>query len=324
MRLKPLGHSDSFLQLIILFLIAFFCVGIFILAGQGLVNFLWGYNVFENPFALQDYSNPAMIDINRLLLFFQHLGLFIVPAFVFSLFVSYNWQQYLGFLPTTAYHCVLGVLGMIVALPLINYLAYMNQNIQLPQALAGLESMLKGWESSAAKLTEAIAGSMDFSGLLINLLIIAIIPAIGEELIFRGLIMRLLARWTSRIHLAIWISAILFSALHMQFYGFLPRMLMGAFLGYVFIWSGSIWVCILAHLANNALALIFLYTMNSGALPTGTDEVGSGPGDFMAVVFSIVLLSIILWAMHRRSKFPERLSFFLIQDSSDNPQVNNE
>src|SRR5690606_2422366 len=118
---------------------------------------------------------------------------------------------------------------------------------------------MKVQELQMEKITEKILQVTSFSGLLLNLLVIAIIPAIGEELLFRGCLQPVFHRWTKNIHIAIWITAIIFSAIHVQFYGFIPRMLMGAVFGYMLYWGRSIWLPIIAHFINNATAVIYTF-----------------------------------------------------------------
>jgi membrane protease YdiL (CAAX protease family) len=100
-----------------------------------------------------------------------------------------------------------------------------------------------------------------FNLLLLNVLMLAIIPALGEELVFRASLQKILGRWTGNYHLAIWLSAIIFSGIHFQFYGFFPRMFLGALFGYLLVWSGSIWLPILAHFLNNAMATVGAYVL---------------------------------------------------------------
>jgi len=114
-------------------------------------------------------------------------------------------------------------------------------------------------EQKAMELTEAFLVMNSIGDLLINLFLIGLIPAIGEELLFRGVLQQLFTKWTGKVHLAIFISAFLFSAIHLQFFSFLPRFVLGIVLGYMFYWSKNLWLPILAHFTNNTLAIIFTY-----------------------------------------------------------------
>ncbi|MFN9583214.1 MAG: type II CAAX prenyl endopeptidase Rce1 family protein [Bacteroidota bacterium] len=151
---------------------------------------------------------------------------------------------------------VLSVGLFVVSLPLINQLVVWNEGVVLPPSLAHLESQFKAAELAAKQLTEAFLKTDSFLGLLLNLLLVAILPAICEELLFRGALMHFLLQCFYQKHLAIWFSAILFSLFHAQFYGFVPRMLLGVLLGYMVWYSGSIWPAMVIHFINNAIATL--------------------------------------------------------------------
>jgi uncharacterized protein len=155
------------------------------------------------------------------------------------------------------------ILWMISSGGIIDLSARLNQFL-IPEGSA-LEAWLKPTEERAGQLTGMILNFGGVGSLISTIFCIAIIPAVCEELAFRGVLQPLLIGATKNIHLGIWLSALLFSFFHFQFYGFLPRLILGAMLGYIFVWSGGLWVSILAHLANNALA-IFLYHYNGMSL----------------------------------------------------------
>jgi len=139
--------------------------------------------------------------------------------------------------------------------------------------------------------------------LIYNLLLMALLPALSEETLFRGTLQQMMYKGTSSIstsnnspntkqHVAVWVSAILFSAIHFQFYGFVPRMLLGVLFGYLLLWSGSLWLPILAHFTNNAMAVILynIYYMQG----KNVDEIDAlGTGDTLW----LGILSIILTAL---------------------------
>ena len=125
--------------------------------------------------------------------------------------------------------------------------------------MSGFENWAIQEEERLAKLTEAITDFKSVGEMLIGILVIALLPAIGEELVFRGMIQRELWRGTRNIHLAIWVSATIFSAIHMQFYGFIPRLLLGALFGYLYYWSGNLLIPMFSHFFNNAFAVVLVY-----------------------------------------------------------------
>ena len=165
---------------------------------------------------------------------------------------------------TARYETQLMVLGLVFLLVVAFMLANSiiiewNMNLDLSQLSPSFEAWAKGKEEELKELTEYLTRFDSFSGLLVGLLVIAVLPAIGEEFLFRGLVQPKLQKLFSNPHLAIWGAALLFSAIHLQFYGFFPRLLLGALFGYLFYWSGNLWYAIFAHFINNGFTLVMLY-----------------------------------------------------------------
>ena len=204
----------------------------------------------------------------------------------------------------------LAVALMICAIPAINLLADLNSRISLPACLAGLEHHLRAMEEAAAALTERFLKADNLVGLLINIGLMALLPALSEELSFRGTLQQVLAKspylqivpqgkeeLKAKSHIAVWVTAIVFSAIHMQFFGFIPRMLMGAMFGYVFLWSGSLWIPIVMHFTNNGLAVIVYYCFGQN---NSADTIGTGTTWWLGVI-SLILTSLGLLIFYRRT-----------------------
>jgi hypothetical protein len=134
---------------------------------------------------------------------------------------------------------------------------------------------------------------------LFNMVMIAILPAIGEEIMFRGLIQRLLKEWLGNIHIAIFISALLFSAMHMQFYGFLPRMVLGMVFGYLFLWTGSLWIPIFAHFIQNGMVVVVTYLGQRGIIGGDYENFGASES-ILVILASLVISSVILFIIRKR------------------------
>ena len=186
---------------------------------------------------------------------------------------------------------------MIFAIPAINLLADLNNRIVLPEALSGIEAEMRKWEENAAMLTEQFLKTDSFAGLLVNIGLMALLPALAEELSFRGTLQQVL--YNRRYpHLAIWITAIIFSAIHMQFYGFIPRMLMGAMFGYVFVWTGSLWVPVLMHFTNNFTAVLAYYILDKENLSAKNfaDTIGAG-NTWWVGVLSLIAVGVWLYLL---------------------------
>ena len=175
------------------------------------------------------------------------------------------------------------------ASPLIDFSAFVN-GLLIPEN-SWLERTFKPTEELAEQMTSLFLDPNSNVPLFVAFLSIAIIPAICEELVFRGVMMPLLAKMTRNIHAAVWITAMLFSLIHVQFYGFLPRMIMGALLGYFVVWSGSLWTSILAHFINNASA--FLMFRYFGTLETPEDSIFSHWLFYMTAAATFILLVVI-------------------------------
>jgi membrane protease YdiL (CAAX protease family) len=196
---------------------------------------------------------------------------------------------------------------MLVALPAINMLAQWNQQMVLPDWLSGVEEWMKSKEAEAEWLTKQFMSATTIGGLLVNLYLMAVLPAVSEEITFRGVLQQLfqgskvsMIQGSKVSHLAIWCTAIIFSAIHMQFYGFIPRMLLGALFGYMLVWTGSLWVPMLMHFVNNGMAVLLYYIANRAAWDMDkVDAVGTGNTLWLGVV-SLVLTIVGIY-MFRRS-----------------------
>jgi len=151
------------------------------------------------------------------------------------------------------------LLVMFFSNPAIELLSNINQKMQLPQSFKGLEDWMKASEKSAQKVTEAMLQMNSIWGMLYDVLLIGLVTAIVEEFMFRGVLQTIFMRWTKNVHAAVWITAILFSAFHMEFYGFLPRVLLGVLFGYFVAWSGSIWPAVWGHFLNNGADVVITY-----------------------------------------------------------------
>jgi membrane protease YdiL (CAAX protease family) len=231
---------------------------------------------------MNDMSNVKVMQL------IQSFGLFVIPPFVMASLWSNNAFEFLRLKSTLRWTTVLYVVAfMLVAIPFINMLSWLNQQIILPEALSEIEKMMQSSEVQIAEITEKMLNVSTLGALLFNMFLVAVVPALGEELFFRGTIQRLLSDWKGALF-AIWITAFVFSAIHMQFYGFLPRMLLGAFLGYLLLWSGSLWLPIIAHFVNNSVAVVFYYLKFNGVKVIDVETIGTDDTLWLGIVSGIV------------------------------------
>ena len=238
--------------------------------------------------------------------FMQTIATFLLP----SILGAWIWSEdhkpftWLRLTSTTHWlHYLLAVGIMLCAVPGINLLADLNSRIELPESLGFIEQILKQQEEAAAALTERFLQADNIGVLLINIGLMALLPALAEEVSFRGTLQQILAqgKLKGQIHIAIWATAFIFSAIHMQFYGFIPRMLMGAMFGYIFVWTGTLWVPILMHFTNNGLAVLAYYLVgDSEEAKNIADTFGAGDTWWVGVI-SVLITSLGLLIFYRRT-----------------------
>ena len=283
--------------------IALFSMLIFLLIGTVLTASLYGINIFSDSELLTDLDNNEVLSTYKLLQIFQHLGLFVIPPIVFAFLVSTNPANYLRLKeqPAISSLLIVGVI-MLVALPLVNWMMEINEFLKLPEFMASIEQWMKRAEENAEKFTKAFLKMETPGDLLLNMVMIALIPAIGEEMLFRGVLQRLFSEWTKNAHWGIIIAAIFFSAFHMQFYGFLPRMALGVLFGYLFIWSRSLWLPIFGHFVNNGAAVIFAYLSSKGTITFDTDTLGTGEQETLFPIASAVIIASLLFLIYRKGR----------------------
>ncbi|MDB5014181.1 MAG: Abortive infection protein [Daejeonella sp.] len=246
-------------------------------------------------------SGKAVGDINFLKIFqiSTSIGMFIIPALVFARIESKNWLGYLKLNTVFPFLLIaITVLLMFASAPLLEYSVELNKAMKLPDFLKGLEIWMKNKEDEMAKLTMQLLDMKSIPVLALNLFMLAIIPAVGEELTFRACLQKLFGKMIGNHHVAIWLTAIIFSAIHVQFYGFIPRMLLGALFGYLFFWSKSIWLPILAHFVNNGTAVVTAYVYQRKGIPLDNLEAGT-PSPSYIYLISFVGTAVLIWLFYK-------------------------
>jgi membrane protease YdiL (CAAX protease family) len=275
---------------------------LFTLISTMLVSVIYGVSIFQLQGMIEDLDNPLTISVLKFIQAFSDIGTFIIPAFILAYFFSPSPSAYLGLdkkpMPVSS---LIVIILLVVALPFINYLGELNSHMSFPSWLSGIEKWMKDSEDKAAVLTEKFLVMNSVKDFLYALVMIALLPAIGEELMFRGVVQRVFSEWFRGVNAGVWISAILFSAMHIQFYGFIPRMLLGVMLGYLYVWSGSLWLPILAHFINNGAAVILTYLFKSQMISLDADKIGT-QNDYASIFISLFLTAGLLWMIYRREK----------------------
>ena len=265
-----------------------------ILIGFFLTSFLYTVIAFAmNPGNL--FSGEMLMDVYmmRLLQVLQSFLVFIFPTLLLAYLFDKEPKIFLCFGEKSALSVyILVVLASIIAVPFINQLAYWNEQIRLPEAFSTIEAWILETEESAAKMMEQMLQMDSFGMFLFNLFLIAILAAVSEELLFRGLLQRLFMNLMKNIHVAIWVSAFIFSAIHLQFYGFFPRLLLGAYFGYLLWYTKSIRIPILAHFTNNALAVTLSYLQQMQIINEHWEEIGRNDNVIAGVSFLLFAVCI--------------------------------
>ena len=256
-------------------------------------------------------TDPQSIGALKTLQLLQSLTVFILPALAGAYLFSDRPAAWLHIDKGLTWQQIFwAVLTILIALPGINLLADLNSRLTLPESMAHIESLLRSMEQNATDLTERFLQMDSVLQLTGNLLLMALLPALGEELTFRGVLQNLFTAQDTKPttpHIAIWAAAIIFSAFHMQFYGFVPRMLLGAMFGYALVWSDTLRLPVLMHLTNNAMAVVAAYCDQRGLTDSSRWE-QFGIGDTAWVGCLSIVLTLAMMAMLYKQNKSKTLS----------------
>lgn len=292
-----------FAQLLVFAAIVIFSALLFSLLASVLINLFFGYSFEQVGNLTQMLEVPKAISALKLMQGLSQVGLFVIPPLVFVKLTQK--EGIAGFLrlkkteePLTL---VWAFAGVFTILPLVGILTQWNMSMDLPDSMAGTEEWMKRSEGAAAKITEAFLAVGSVKGLLVNILIIGILPAVGEELLFRGGVQQLFNKMGANKHIAIILTAALFSAFHMQFYGFLPRFALGLSLGYAFYLSGNLWIPILMHFVNNTFSVVAAWLFHKEQIGQNYNEIGMTES-IIPILLSLVLTVYVLYRIRTNEK----------------------
>jgi len=279
-------------------LLIFTGASVFSFIGFVISQLFLGVPLLTQPSLLDDMTNPELIPALRTMQLLQGIGMLIVPSVIYLWLSSSCGNVKVLFAGPVRQSVMICIVFFMVAFPLVNYLAEWNATWNLPTFLG---NWLEGKESQAEEITKLFLDMPNVGLLILNLIMIALLPAIGEELIFRGIMQRGLQKMMNP-HVAIWLAAILFSAVHMQFLGFVPRMLMGVAMGYLFFWSGNLWYPIIAHFTNNALAVGVAYGIQHNSIDSSLESAGIGNPTIAAFSLIFCLMLLYLFKQFQESR----------------------
>lgn len=309
-QIIPRLEGKSFAQkfLFLLFIIAI-CFLISILLGIGIAIPFFGLDSVMKMNQPDLFTDPKGVGLMKFFQAINQIGIFVMPAFIFGYLVNRRPLSYLHFDRHLSFSIlVLSLILIIVSIPFVNLLVEFNEQLRLPRFLSNVEKWMRNAEDQAKFLTDIFLKVDTMRGLLVNLFIVAFLASMGEELLFRGVILRLFRELFGNVHLAVILSAVLFSALHMQFYGFLPRTLLGILFGYMFIWSGSLWIPIILHFVFNGISVVAAYLYETGYIQTDFDSLGSNQNS-LVIAGSFILSSgliYLLFRLRKRESMPQQ------------------
>lgn len=296
---SKLSYSGKLLLLIVLLIVFLLFASMFGLLC--LVPF-YGSNVLTQ-FANPDYSNLTFINAYKFLQIVNMAVGMLLPTWLFIWLTEPNVITHSGLgKRVTLKPLLISAAIVLFTQPLIGFTSEINNALVLPHGLSGIENWMKSMEETGKVLTDAFLSTTSLSGLLLNVFMIALLPAIAEELLFRGVLSKLVQRWSGSLHVAVMVSAIVFSAVHLQFYGFLPRFLLGVMLGYLYLWSGSLWLPIVAHFTNNFLSVIVEYLYRRGAITTNAENFGEQSNVWLVLLSAGLVILLMVW-MYKNTKF---------------------
>jgi uncharacterized protein len=240
-----------------------------ILLFAGKLIFSSDLNVFQQSASSMGNNDLAFM---RYILILQDIAIFIIPSLIILRLLKPETAERMPEMQLPE----LKEVGLVIILafclfPVTGFTGEINSAMHLPESLSGVEQWMIRQEDKADGLLNLLIVSNTFPAMLLNLLMIAILPAVGEELIFRGVFQTIFCKLFRSGHLAIWFAALLFSTIHFQFFGFIPRLILGLVFGYLFYWSGTLWLPVISHFVNNAFPVILAYIQGVEKLKAPVD-----------------------------------------------------
>ncbi|WP_316785969.1 CPBP family intramembrane glutamic endopeptidase [Pedobacter frigiditerrae] len=297
-------ENHPFLQLLIL--VAGAIVGVIVFAVIGFVICLgiYGLDLIRN-LEWTTGSDLRYVGALKILITAQQIGFFLVPAVALAIFEGKKPHHFYGM--KTPNINLLGIvfLLMLCATPLLGWVNEWNMNLHLPESFSKIEKWMREMEDQGAVTTKAILAGKSFGALAINLFVVGLVPAICEELIFRGGLQRTFLRLIKNPHVAIWLSAIIFSTIHFQFFGFFPRLFLGAMFGYIYFWTKNIWYTIFAHFLNNAYAVTLMWYFQRNNLPM--DKADETNIAWYGYLISAILTIALFWILKDKTTKKEEV-----------------
>lgn len=287
------SHPINYIFLLLVYLLGGFFVGNFLSLAVLQVNYDIGLmelsGVVANP-----AGHPHGREAVNLFQGISHLCAFTLAPLALLLSFGHSPGAYLNHVKhIPAGLLLLSALLILAIMPANSWIIDLNTNMHLPGFLADFERWAKAKEEALKELTVYLTRFGSPGEFILGLLVFGLIPAVGEELVFRGVVQKQFIRWFRNPHAGIWVTALIFGAIHLQFYGMLPRTLLGALLGYLYWWSGNIWVPILGHFINNGFTVLMMYLLQRKVIDFDLDTTDAMP--WPSVLFSLAASAALLY-----------------------------
>jgi uncharacterized protein len=207
-----------------------------------------------------DFARPELAGVIKGLLIVQFFGIFFLPPLIFSYLADPHPLTYVGLkAPDKGYFLFLGLITMVAAYFMVEWMAALNEDLVMRLLSKSAREWVQRGEAETDSMLENILSMKNPTDLLFSIFLVGILPAIGEELFFRGILQKLFIQIFKRAWPGIIFTAALFSAFHGQFMGFLPRMILGIVLGCLYWYSGSIFTSMVGHFVYNTVNIFLIY-----------------------------------------------------------------
>lgn len=299
---KGISYAAGFFMLI-----AFAIAGVFIasLISIPVWQAMTGISALKMEEAMSD---PANSDAVKVIQCIQAVVGFLLPALITALMLNRKPMKLLGFskkikLTQVGLVCAIMFAGIFVS----GFFSYINELFPISD---GWKQSFDKMESDYNSMVQSILSLDSVADYLIGLVVMAFLPALCEETLFRGGLQNYMTRWTRKPWLSIIVVSILFSALHFSFYGFLSRLFLGVMLGLLYEYSGKLWLSIIAHFFNNAFAVTAIYILKQQGKPI--DEAIADKSSTWLGVFAIpvvIALLIVFRKIAAKPKEPKASDF---------------
>ena len=262
------------------------------------------FTVFGSAIISMFMHNGLTTTSIRISTVIQDCVIFILPAIVSALLISPYPARFLGIDKVFDIRMlILALMAMIVSIPVMNSLVAFNESLTLPDSLSGIENLMRNAEEQAQESVKILLGRHSLGSLIVNILIVGVLAGLSEEIFFRGALQRILLSGRMNVHLAIWLTAFIFSAFHLQFFGFLPRLLLGAYFGYLFYWSRSLWLAVIMHTFNNSIVVYSMWKANGAEVTSENESINNlGVGSPVLIIASIILSVVFLRQLYNVSR----------------------